>query len=336
MPSSSSIKLLGILLITSCLALAQQPAPATAAPAGKTAGQERPQAGKPAGKVEEKAPPAPAAAPPALPEDPKGTAWEILEAGSKADKLSERATAIRVLGLMTKNVHAEKIAGAALNDEKPEIRAAGASALGEMQAQSSIPKLTEALSDADISVALAAAHALDAMHDPSAFQLYYEILTGERKTSKSSVAEQTKALKDPKKLAMLGFEEAIGFVPFAGIGWEAYRRLNSSKNDSTPVRTAAAKVLARDPDPASARALADATKDNKNWLVRAAALEAIAQRGDPSLLKTAELAMSDDEAAVKYTAAATVVHLIDVQEMSKLPSKKKRTPLGGQPTQPPK
>jgi hypothetical protein len=131
MPTSSSIKLLGILLITACLALAQEPASAPAAPAGKPAEQETPQAGKPAEKVEEKAPAAPAAAPPALPEDPRGTAWEILEAGTKADKLSDRATAIRVLGLMTKNVHAEKMAGAALNDEKPEIRAAGASALGE-------------------------------------------------------------------------------------------------------------------------------------------------------------------------------------------------------------
>jgi HEAT repeat protein len=203
------------------LALAQEPASAPAAPAGKPAEQETPQAGKPAEKVEEKAPAAPAAAPPALPEDPRRTTWEILEAGTKADKLSDRATAIRVLGLMTKNVHAEKMAGAALNDEKPEIRAAGASALGEMQAQSSISKLKEALSDDDMSVALAAAHALDVMHDPSAFQLYYEILTGERKTSKSLVAEQTKTLKDPKKLAMLGFEEGIGFVPFAGIGWEA-------------------------------------------------------------------------------------------------------------------
>jgi HEAT repeat protein len=281
----------------------------------------KPQAEKPGENVEEKAP---AAQPPALPEDPKATAWEILESGTKADKLSDRATAIRVLGLMTKNSHAENIAEAALNEEKPEIRAAAATALGEMQARSSIPKLRDLLADEDMSVALAAAHALDLMHDASAFQLYYEILTGERKTSKGLIAEQTKTLKDPKKLAVLGFEEGIGFVPFAGIGWEAYRRLNSGKNDSAPVRTAAAKVLARDPDPASARALSDASKDNKNWIVRAAALEAIAQRGDPSLLKVAELAMSDDEPAVKYTAAATVLHLINVQETTKSPQRKKR------------
>ena len=208
-------------------------------------------------------------------------------------------------------------------DAKPGIRAAGATALGEMQAESSIPKLREALVDEDMSVALAAAHALDVMHDPSAFQLYYQILTGERKTSKTLIVEQTKTLKDPKKLAMMGFEEGIGFVPFAGIGWEAYHCISANKSDSAPVRTAAAKVLARDPDPASARPLADATKDNKDWIVRAAALEAIAHRGDPSLLKSAEPAMSDEKPAVKYTAAATVLHLLGVQETAKA---SRRTP----------
>jgi HEAT repeat protein len=122
-------------------------------------------------------------------------------------------------------------------------------------------------------------------------------------------------LKDPKKLAMLGFEEGIGFVPFAGMGWEAYRRL--TKTDPSPVRAAAAKVLADDPDPASGKAIADAAADDKNWLVRSAALEALAKRGDPSFLQPAELAMSDDQEAVKFTAAATVLHLLDVQAAPK-------------------
>jgi HEAT repeat protein len=307
-------------LIPSCFALAKEPVSAPAATPERLSQQEptTPPA-EAADKVQDSAP---AVAPPALPEDPRATAWEILEAGSKAEKTSDRATAIRVLGLRIKNSHAENVAQAALKDAKPEIRAAGATALGEMQAQSSIPKLREALVDEDMSVALAATHALDLMHDPSAFQLYYDILTGERKTSKTLIVEQTKTLKDPKKLAMMGFEEGIGFVPFVGIGWEAYRRIRANKSDSAPVRTAAAKVLARDPDPASARALADATKDNKDWIVRAAALEAIAQRGDPSLLQTVELAMSDEEPAVKYTAAATVLHLI-VRETPKAPRRKR-------------
>jgi HEAT repeat protein len=274
----------------------------------------------PAKAPEPSAPATSATAPPALPRDPEATAWELLDQGVKDDKTADRATAIRVLGLIPNDVHAVHIAEAALTDDKPEVRTAAAVALGQMQSQSSIPKLKGLLSDDEISVALAAANALESMHDSSGYQVYYEILTGERKASKGVVAEQVQTLKDPKKLAMIGFEEGIGFVPFAGIGWEAYRRLGKD-DGATPVRAAAAKQLASDPDPASTRALSDAVKDAKNWVVRAAALEAIAKRGDPAMLPCAELAMSDEEKGVKYTAAAAVLHLIDVKNSARPPKK---------------
>src|SRR5260370_555192 len=86
-----------------------------------------------------------------------------------------------------------------------------------------------------------------------------------------------------------GFEGGIGFIPFAGIGWGAIKAIR--KDDSSPVRAAAAKVLAKDPDPAATKALADAVGD-KSWLVRAAALEALAKRGDPSVLDTVQLYVS--------------------------------------------
>ena len=150
----------------------------------------------------------------------------------------------------------------ALKDDKPEVRSAAATALGDMQARSSIPKLKDALADDEPAVVLSAAHALDLMHDRSAFEVYYAVLTGQRKTSKGLIASQIAVLKDPKKLALMGFEEGIGFVPFAGIGWEAYRRL--AKTDPSPVRAAAATVLARDPDSDSGNAIGDAATDDKN------------------------------------------------------------------------
>ena len=112
-------------------------------------------------------------------------------------------------------------------------------------------------------------------------------------------------------MAMLGFEEGIGFIPFAGIGWEAIKTIG--KDDSSPVRAAAAKVLARDPDPATTKTLAEATGD-KNWVVRAAALEALAKRGDPSALDSVELSMYDPKDSVKFTAAAAVLRLMAVKE----------------------
>src|SRR5260370_31012806 len=107
-------------------------------------------------------------------------------------------------------------------------------------------------------------------------------------------------------MAKMGFEEGIGFIPFAGMGYEAFKTV--TKNDSSPVRAAAAKQLARDPDPGTAKALLKATTD-KNWQVRAAALEALAQRGDPSLVPQIAAAPDDVKHRVPFSSAPLLHHL---------------------------
>jgi HEAT repeat protein len=248
---------------------------------------------------------------PKAPKTQKQEAWQILNTACTGDKTSRRATAIRVLGLMPNDPRALKLAEKALDDDKPEVRSAAATALGDMKSRASIAKLRAALDDNDPSVAMAAAHSLVQMHDDSAYEVYYEVLTGQRKAGRGLIASQTSVLKDPKKMAQLGFEEGIGFIPFAGIGWGAIKAI--TKDDSSPVRAAAAKVLTKDSDPAATKALADAVGD-KSWLVRAAALEALAKRGDPSVLDTVQLYVSDEKDAVKYTAAAAVLRLMAIKE----------------------
>jgi HEAT repeat protein len=243
--------------------------------------------------------------------NPKDQAWQILEEACNGDKSGDRATAIHVLGLIPNDARSARLAQKALADERPEVRAAGAVALGNMQSRASIPKLKAAMEDQDPSVALAAAHALDLMHDSSAYQVYYEILNGDRKAGIGLVAAQTSMLHDPKKMAEFGFEQGIGFVPFAGIGWGAIKVLR--KDDSTPVRAAAARVLARDPDPATTKALIEATGDN-SWIVQVAALEALAKRGDPATLPAVARYLSDEKNAIKFTAAAAVIHLSAVKQ----------------------
>jgi HEAT repeat protein len=81
--------------------------------------------------------------------------------------------------------------------------------------------------------------------------------------------------KDKKKMAEMGFEEGIGFIPFAGIGYEVFKTV--TKNDSSPLR--------------------------------AAVLEAIALRGDPSLLPKISPALDDENDVVRITAAACVARL---------------------------
>jgi HEAT repeat protein len=237
-------------------------------------------------------------------------AWSTLQAGL-AEKGDDRIVAIRVLGLLEHNPKAAETATTALADEKAEVRAAAADALGQMHAKSAVPKLKEIVkTDKDPGVVIAAARSLIALGDPLGYAVYYAVLTGEKKSGGGLLDDQKKMLKDPKKMAQFGFEQGIGFIPFASVGLGAFKAL--TKDDSSPVRAAAARILAKDPDPKSGEALIKASSDEK-WLVRAAALEAISHRGDPTAIPKIESLLADDKEAVRYAAAATIIHLQDVQ-----------------------
>jgi HEAT repeat protein len=245
----------------------------------------------------------------------KDQAWDLLLSGIKEDNTAKRATAVRVLSLLKGEAKAASLASHALADTKPQVRVAAAIALGELHARFAIPKLEEALSDKEPVVALAAAHSLLALKDTLAYGVYYEILTGERKGSKGLVAGEVDTLKDPKQMALLGFQQGIGFVPFAGLGYDAIRAI--VKDDNSPVRAAAARVLADDHDSATEDALVQAATSDKHELVRTACLDALARRGDPAAIDRIASALADEKDAVKYTAAAAIVHLTGVAERRK-------------------
>jgi len=243
---------------------------------------------------------------------PGEKAWAILRDGIKDKSADKRALAVRALGLLAGNAEAEESAKSALSDEKPSVRLAAAVALGAMHAEHAKIELEGALEDSEPAVVLAAANSLILQHDDLGYDIYFAVLTGERRADKGLIKGQIDTLKDKKQMAKIGFEEGIGFIPFAGMGYEAFKTV--TKGDSSPIRAAAAKQLTRDPDPATAKALVAATADKK-WQVRAAALEAIAQRDDRSLIQMVAPALDDDKDVVRFTAAACVVHL------SELPSK---------------
>src|SRR5437660_12534802 len=163
--------------------------------------------------------------------------------------------------------------------------------------------------DSEPAVVLAAANSLLLLHDDVGYDIYYDVLTGERRASKGLIKEQLSTFKDKKKLAELGFEQGIGFIPFAGIGYEAFKTVR--KDDSSPVRAAAAKQLARDPNPGTGKALVKTTTDKK-WSVRAAALEAISQRGDRSLVAAIATALDDEEDEVRFAPATRVAHFREI------------------------
>jgi HEAT repeat protein len=237
---------------------------------------------------------------------PKQKAWKILDTGVAEKNAIKRSDAVAALGLLPRDARARTMAEKALGDDNPRVRSAAALALGDMRSTRSIPKLTEALSDKDPVVVLSAAHSLLLMHDRRAYEVYYAVLTGQRKAGRGLIAQQRAKLDDPKKLAVFGVETGLGFVPFGGFGVSAYNLI--TKNGSDSIRAAAAEVLAKDPDPESRTALIDAISD-RSYLVRIAGLKAIAARGDPRLLKTIEPAMDDEKDTVQYVAAAAVIRL---------------------------
>jgi len=255
-------------------------------------------------------------------ESPTHRAWDILQNAATSKNTTERTDGVRAFGLLRDNLRARKTAEDSLEDPKFEVRAAAATALGQMHATESIPKLQKALSDSKVPVVMAAANSLRELKDSRpAYEVYFDLLTGERKSGDGIVATQLQTLKDPKQLAEIGVSEGVGFIPFAGIGWDAWRTIH--KKDPNPVRAVAATYLAHDPDPATGKALIKATND-KNWIVRAAALEAIAQRGDPSLLPKVELKFEDRHPKVRYSAAAAVIQLSAIEQNRRAEAKAAR------------
>ena len=250
-------------------------------------------------------------------------AWDLLDAGVKEKSFNKRHDAILAMGLLAGNSKAVATAENALSDTAPEVREAGATSLGELRSSSSIPKLEVALKDKDITVVLASAHSLYLLKDKQAFDIYYEILVGEHKATPGLIEGQEQMFRDKKKLAEFAFENGIEFNPFAGIGWGIFKTLHT--DNVSPVRATAAKVLIDDPDPRSSQALAKACS-NKSWIVRLAALEALAQRGDPAFIKDIEPLMADGKDRVRFTAAAAIIRLSSAPPAPEPSAEKSSTP----------
>jgi HEAT repeat protein len=247
--------------------------------------------------------------------DPREQAWSVLTEGLKHDHASHRMIAVQALSLMPRNHAAERFAMRALKDHDTKVRASAATTLGQLHARQAIPALRQALQDPEVLVVLSAAQALYLMKDPSAYDIYYAILMGDRKSSNGLLQSQLDRLKDPKQMMQLGLQEGISFVPFGGMGYEAFRELKS--HNGADARAAAARFLARDPDQITEDALLQSALADKNEDVRLAALDALAERGDPKCIERLTKNLTEDKSVVRYRTAAAILHLGDMEKRPK-------------------
>ena len=232
-------------------------------------------------------------------------AWGILDAGLQDKSADKRAEAIAALGIAAGDRKALKILEESLQDPKPEIRMAAVGALGVLNAKSSSPKIKALLSDSDAKTTITIAAVLKKFGDPEGVEIYYELVTGERKNGQ----KLTDGLKDRKGLEKMGAEAAIGVLPFGGAATGAYDYISGSSKSGANVYVTAVNALAEDAEPQVEKALVQAAFSGKEP-VRVAAIRALAKRGDATVVDDIEPAMHSDKAAIRFTDAAAILHLL--------------------------
>lgn len=241
----------------------------------------------------------------------EGVAWNILEKGLRSHDTKERINAVRALGQLLGNSRAIELAEECIKDKKPDVRAAAALVLGQLNSVRSIPLLKNALKDKSIQVDFAASNALLSLGDSSGYAIFYQVLIGRCKTGEGPVEEQKRLVKDPQAMTLMMLGIAAGFVPYAGYGWAAFQVM--SKDYAGPVRAEAAHKLAKDPNAQTEAALIQAGSD-RSWKVRVAALEVLAQKDDPRLADILASHFADKNQTVRCAAAAGFIRLLNAKE----------------------
>src|SRR5215472_15579632 len=210
-------------------------------------------------------------------------AWGVLDAGLQDKSVDKRKEAIAALGVAAGDTRALKTLEECLQDPKPEIRTAAVGALGDMNAKSSLPKIKALLSDSDGKTTLAIAAVLKKFGDPEGFEIYNELVTGERKDGQ----KLSDGIKDRKGLEKMGAEAALGFLPFGGVATGAYDYISGTSKSAANAYVIAVNALADDPDPQVKKALVEAANGGKVPIC-VAALRALAKRGDPTVVNNIE------------------------------------------------
>jgi hypothetical protein len=238
-------------------------------------------------------------------------AWKCLIDGLAEKNYDRRAQAIAALGTIGLRRNAVSLIEGALNDKDSPVRLAAVEVLGTMKSRSSIPRLQAALDDSSAVVRFAAAQALWTMGDRSGQGLFLEVLEGDRKVSAGLVRggfqQVHEELHDPKALAELGSEQAAGaLLGPAGFGVTA--AIDLAKDTAAPARAISARLLADDASDDAREALREALQD-KSWMVRAAAAEALGVRGSLIDVNTLAPLLDDQQKKVRYRAAAAIIRV---------------------------
>jgi HEAT repeat protein len=237
--------------------------------------------------------------------------WQILTSGATDHNSMRRAEAIAALGTMAPSPSVLHLVENALDDKDSSIRQLAAMNLGQMRARRSIPRLKKALNDPSPEVSFAAAKSLWNLGDYSGRDVFIRILSGEKSSSPGLIKDEVEATKkkfdDKRKLAIIGATEAASSL-FGPAGWGIKIMEEVTRDRSASARAMSAILLSHDASLDGLRELQDALSD-KNWIVRAAAAQALGASRHRDQIQYLRPLLDDDKPAVRFMAAASILRL---------------------------
>ena len=221
-----------------------------------------------------------------------------------------RAEAIAAVGTMAPSPRVLHLVENALDDKDSSIRQLAAMNLGQMRARRSIPRLKKALNDPSPEVSFAAAKSLWNMGDHSGRDVFIRILSGEKSSSPGLIKDEVEATKkkfdDKRKLAIIGATEAASSL-FGPAGW-GLKIVEEITRERLEMLGASFILLSHDTSLDGLRELQDALSD-KNWIVRAAAAQALGASRHRDQIQYLRPLLDDDKPAVRFMAAASILRL---------------------------
>ena len=225
--------------------------------------------------------------------------------------LQKRTAALLALGNAGDRTDVVHMLSLAMDDAHPEVRSAGAAALGLARARTMIPKLQKALDDPSPRVRTAAARSLWQMKDYSGSGIFERIVTRQAPLEEGGMRQELhqamQKASDPSYVFVMGLHEGAGaFLGPYALVFPVYSYLSTDK--SAPARAAVAALLGERHTDSAVAALELGLID-KSAVVRAAAAIALGKSEKPEEIIHLAPLLHDRKQVVRLSAAAAVVRL---------------------------
>jgi len=250
------------------------------------------------------------AAPPASPDEKRAS--QILTEGLSSKNPDVRKQAVASMGLIgPREPYLSQLTNA-LSDKDIYVRLAAVSSIVDLKSKQTGDILEKSFTDDAPEVSFAAAKALYTLGDPRGRTALMEILEGEAKTKSNfrtvKKRDTLRLFHTPKGMLIFAIKQGVGFAPVPGLG-EGVSSLQDILSDAgVSGRATAALMLANDRSADVLNALKEALMDREGS-VRAAAVHALALRNDRSLLPLMKDQFDDPKEGVRFRAAAAYLRV---------------------------